>query len=169
MQQQSPQGQAPRSTPGQGRPAADAALAAVRRSREEVRRIFAEHGYLAVNELGQQLGDTLALAQQGATKSQVRNILNSFQAIAETWDATAAGERERQIARLKPNLVYLAARETNQDRKRLLSDLAETLGHGIDGVLEEKLAEDERRRRYTALVDLVEAITAYHRVKASNE
>jgi CRISPR/Cas system CSM-associated protein Csm2 small subunit len=51
----------------------------------------------------------------------------------------------------------------------LLSGLAETLGHGIDGVLEEKLAEDERRRRYTALVDLVEAITAYHRVKARNE
>jgi CRISPR type III-A-associated protein Csm2 len=167
MQQQSPQGQAPRSTPGQGRPAADAAPAAVRRSREEVSSIFAEHGYLAVNKLGKQLGDTLA--QQGATKSQVRNILNSFQAIAETWDATAAGERERQIARLKPNLVYLAARETNQDRKRLLSGLAETLGHGIDGVLEEKLAEDERRRRYTALVDLVEAITAYHRVKARNE
>jgi len=163
MQQQSPQGQAPRSTPGQGRPPSESAWP----SSKEVSSIFAEHGYLAVNKLGKQLGDTLA--QQGATKSQVRNILNSFQAIAETWDATAAGERERQIARLKPNLVYLAARETNQDRKRLLSGLAETLGHGIDGVLEEKLAEDERRRRYTALVDLVEAITAYHRVKARNE
>lgn len=170
MQQRPPQGPSQRPT-GPGRPAASmpsgGAPPLVRLSREQVWRIFADDGYLAVNKFGQELGDTLA--QQGATKSQVRNILNSFQAIAETWDATPAEERRWQIARLKHNLVYLAARETNPERKKLLSDLAETLGHGIDGVLEATEPDERCRRRYTALVDLVEAITAYHRVKARNE
>lgn len=133
-------------------------------TREEVKRIFAPDGYLAVNELGKRLGDTLANRRIG--RSQVRNILNSFQVIAETWDATDVAERGRQIARLKPNLIYLAARDTNRDKKDLLTGLADTLGYGIDAVLEQG---SPNQQRYTALVDLVEAITAYHRAKSNTE
>lgn len=136
-------------------------------TREEVKRIFATDGYLAVNELGKRLGDTLA--NQGIGRSQVRNILNSFQVIAESWDATDESERGRQIARLKPNLVYLAARETNHDKKELLTGLVNTLGYGIDAVLEQGLSNQHRYTRYTALVDLVEAITAYHRAQSRGE
>jgi CRISPR/Cas system CSM-associated protein Csm2 small subunit len=58
----------------------------------------------------------------------------------------------------------------------LLSDLAQTLGHGIDGVLAaaqegDEITDDQFRlcrERFTALVDLVEAITAYHRLRARN-
>ncbi len=129
--------------------------------RDQVQRIFARDGYLAVNELGEQLGRVLA---RDATPSQIRNILNSFQTIAETWEATHEDERERQIAKLKPNLVYLEARETHRDKRELLQGLTDTLGYGIDAVLTG--SPDQVKQRYTALVALVEAITAYHRLQA---
>ena len=135
----------------------------IRLTAEEVGHIFDENGYLAVNMLGQQLGK--ALIDGGASQSQVRTILNSFQAIAETWEATAPTERGRQIARLKPNLIYLAARETAQGKKTMLQGLAETLGFAIDRTLVAGTTE-EMRERFTTVVDLVEALTAYHRVGA---
>lgn len=130
----------------------------------DVTRIFADAGYLAVNELGQRLGDELFAA--GVKNSKVRNILNSFQAIAETWDATGKQERERQIARLQPNLIYFAARETDYKSKPALGRLAATLGQGVDRVLALDQPADEMKQRFTTLVDLVEAITAYHRAKS---
>ena len=130
---------------------------------EEVGHIFDENGYLTVNTLGQRLGK--ALIDGEASQSQVRNILNSFQAIAETWEATALTEWGRQIARLKPNLIYLAARETAQRKKTMLQGLAETLGFAIDHTLAAGTPE-EMRERFTTVVDLVEALTAYHRVGA---
>lgn len=135
---------------------------------EQVRRIFTPEGYLAVNELGERLGRMLS--RDGASSSQIRNILNSLQAISETWDTLDQTEQQkmergRQIGRLKPNLLYLAARETNRTKKDLLVGLATTLSHGIDAVLE---STTDMKQRYSALVDLVEAITAYHRVNAAN-
>lgn len=144
----------------QGRPPA----ASARLAPQHVRRIFDATGYLAVNEHGEQLAN--ALLGAGVTRSQVRNILNSFQAISEGWDAGTPHEQGRQIARLKPNLVYLAARETNPRRKERLVEFAETLGFGIDAVLEGDPNGPDMKRRYTALVDLVEAVTAYHRARA---
>lgn len=141
-------------------------LPSARLTPAEVGRIFAPDGYLAVNDLGQRLGN--ALVDGGATRSQVRNILNSFQIIKETWEAIGGSERGRQIARLKPNLVYLAARETNQGRRELLEGFAHTLGHGIDAVLADG-ATDGVKERFVTLVDLVEAITAYHRVRTRGE
>jgi CRISPR type III-A-associated protein Csm2 len=138
--------------------------ASARLTAQQVRSLFDDTGYLAVNEHGKQLADALVAA--GVTRSQVRNILNSFQAISESWEAGTPQEHGRQIARLKPNLVYLAARETNQQRKGRLAEFAETLGLCVDAVLDGGIAGQEMKRRFTTLVDLVEAVTAYHRARA---
>jgi CRISPR type III-A-associated protein Csm2 len=140
-------------------------------TKEDVERIFANDGYLAVNEFGERLGNRLA--DGGVSRSQVRNILNSFQNIAASWDATAPADRQRelgrQITRLKPNLVYLAGRETKQPARELLRELSNILGWGVDAVLAGNPPDAEKARRYTALVDLVEAMTAYHRAEARGE
>jgi CRISPR type III-A-associated protein Csm2 len=119
---------------------------------------------MRVNDEGRKLGD--ALQGGGVTTSQVRNILDSFQRINELWEKDGPDERGRKLAKLGPNLTYLAARDTNSHRKAVLLGLAETLGSGVDEVLQATDESGERRRRFRALIDLVEAITAYHRLKA---
>lgn len=127
-----------------------------------IRDIFGERGYLAVNQLGKAWGDRLAAGTIKPTR--VRNILNAFQAIAETWDGADPDRQKAEIARLKPNLTYLAARQTDTRQKLHLTELAEFLGQGVDVVLAPTATEAEMKQRYRTLVDLVEAITAYHRL-----
>lgn len=119
---------------------------------------------MAVNDLGRRLGEVLA--DGGVKNNKVRNILNSFQVILETWDGTGHDERQRQIVRLEPNLRYLAARETDSRSRAALEALVALLGRGVEMVVEPVSSASDVKARFTTLVDLVEAITAYHRVKA---
>src|SRR5262245_29305592 len=68
-----------------------------RLSRDQVNGLLAPTGYATVNVLAQQVANTLA--NGGVTKSQVRNVLNSFQNIAEPWESLSPAERRRQIAK----------------------------------------------------------------------
>ena len=93
------------------------------------------------------------LARQRLTKSQIRNIFGTVRQIQLNWPASISdGERRarvRELLLLKPKLAYQAARESK------VGPLADVLDVAIDQV-------GDRRERFQRLVELFEAILAYH-------
>jgi len=132
----------------------------IRLTGAQVEQFFTPAGYANVNVEGQRIGTILA--RQSVTRSQARNILDSFQRITEAWESLDEMERVRSIGRLEPQLIYLAGRELNPYKKALLRDFAETVKLCITAV--ESAGSPDRRNRYTVVVDFIEAITAYHRL-----
>lgn len=131
---------------------------------QQVDSLFSGSGYRFVNDLAKGIAEALVSAK--VTKSQVRNVLNSVQVIGETWDVTDSAEQGRQLARLVPNLYYLAGRETQRGRRDALTAFADTVDACVGNIL---AGEPIDRARYTVLADLVEAVTAYHRLRAGGE
>ena len=93
------------------------------------------------------------LASQRLTKNQIRNIFGAVRQIQMNWAPSASAEdqkaRVRELLLLKPKLAYQAAREPK------MKPLAEVLDTAIDQV-------EGQRERFQRLVELFEAILAYH-------
>jgi CRISPR-associated protein Csm2 len=94
-----------------------------------------------------------ALASSRLTKNQIRNIFGTVRQIQSNWPASISPEdrqaRVRELLLLKPKLAYQAAREPK------VEPLADVLDVAIDHV-------EGRRERFQRLVELFEAILAYH-------
>lgn len=105
---------------------------------------------LLVDEAGQ-AGKQLAANK--LTKNQIRNIFGTVRQIQLNWAPSLSAEDERARVRelllLKPKLAYQAARE------RRVKPLADVLDVAIDQV-------QGKRERFLRLVELFEAILAYH-------
>ena len=93
------------------------------------------------------------LAAKRLTKSQIRNIFGTVRQIQLNWSPSISVEGERARVRelllLKPKLAYQAARESR------VKPLADVLDLAIDQV-------QAKRERFQRLVELFEAILAYH-------
>jgi CRISPR-associated protein Csm2 len=96
-----------------------------------------------------------ALQTAGLTKSQIRGIFGRVRQIKGSWDSQDTQRSMRQVLLLKPRLAYQAAREPK------VRPLAKVLTYGIDSVANGK-TPDEQKERFSAFVDLFEAILAYH-------
>jgi len=93
------------------------------------------------------------LAGEKLTKNQIRNIFGTVRQIQLNWplsmSVTDEKARVRELLLLKPKLAYQAARE------RKVKPLADVLDVAIDQV-------QGQRVRFQRLVELFEAILAYH-------
>jgi len=93
------------------------------------------------------------LAEKRLAKNQIRNIFGTVRQIQLNWSPSISAEDERARVRelllLKPKLAYQSARE------RRVKPLADVLDVAIDQV-------QGQRERFRRLVELFEAILAYH-------
>jgi CRISPR-associated protein Csm2 len=93
------------------------------------------------------------LADDRLTKSQIRNIFGTVRQIQLNWPPSLSDEdkpaRVRELLLLKPKLAYQAAREP---KVRPLADVLDTAIDQVEG----------ERPRFQRLVELFEAILAYH-------
>ena len=93
------------------------------------------------------------LASQRLTKNQIRNVFGTVRQIQMNWPPSISPEDEkarvRELFLLKPKLAYQAAREPK------VKPLADVLDVAIDQV-------DGQRERFQRMVELFEAILAYH-------
>lgn len=93
------------------------------------------------------------LAGNKLTKSQIRNLFGTVRQIQMNWPSSLSPEEEksrvRELLLLKPKLAYQATRQKG------VKPLADVLDLAIDQV-------DGRRERFQRLVELFEAILAYH-------
>ena len=117
------------------------------------------------------------LADQGLTKSQIRNIFGTVRRLQLNWSPSLEGAdkraRVRELLLLKPKLAYQAARQAK------VKPLADVLDLAIDHVVAgdpavkepaEPASEqgtsgvpvDQDRVRFQRFVELFEAILAYH-------
>lgn len=93
------------------------------------------------------------LADKRLAKNQIRNIFGTVRQIQLNWSPSISTEdaraRVRELLLLKPKLAYQAAREPK------VKPLADVLDVAIDQV-------QGQRERFQRLVELFEAILAYH-------
>jgi CRISPR type III-A-associated protein Csm2 len=94
------------------------------------------------------------LVKDSLNRAQIRNIFTEMRQIETMWSRDP-GEALRRLNMLKPKLAYQTARSPQ------LRGLAQVLSEGI--TLVSAAREDERDDHFTRLVDLFEAILAYHR------
>lgn len=98
-------------------------------------------------------GQSLATGRDRLTKSQIRNIFGTVRQIQLNWQSAMEPDEKRAVVRqlllLKPKLAYQAARE------KAVKPLADVLDAAIDQV-------EGKQERFQRLVELFEAILAYH-------
>jgi len=100
------------------------------------------------------------LVKDELTRSQIRNIFTEMRQIETLWSSESSAKKTEALRRLnmlKPKLAYQTARSSP------VKLLAEVLSEGITSV--STASEEERDQRFTRLVDLFEAILAYHRAR----
>ncbi len=95
------------------------------------------------------------LAKDQLTTSQLRNAFGTMRQINFSWESRGSQASLRKALLLKPRLAYQAQR----DQK--MKPLAQVISGAIDYVAESHDSE-EQRRRFGYLMDLFEAIVAYH-------
>ena len=119
--------------------------------RDEVVKIITQDRPKLLVDQAQEAGKQLA--GQRLTKSQIRNIFGTVRQIQLNWSPSLDGAEERARVRelllLKPKLAYQATRESK------VKPLADVLDVAIDQV-------EGQRERFQRLVELFEAILAYH-------
>ena len=119
--------------------------------RDEVVKIITQDKPKLLVDQAQEAGKQLA--GQRLTKSQIRNIFGTVRQIQLNWSPSLDGPEERARVRelllLKPKLAYQATRESK------VKPLADVLDVAIDQV-------EGQRERFQRLVELFEAILAYH-------
>lgn len=97
------------------------------------------------------------LVGNNLTRAQIRNIFTEVRKIEALWNARPKDALWR-LNMLKPKLDYQAV------RTKPVELLRDVLTNAINQVNEAD-SDDERNRRFRVLVDLFEAILAYHRAK----
>lgn len=121
-------------------------------TRDKVIRIITQDDPRLLVDEAEQAGQRLA--RDRLTKSQIRNIFGAVRRIELNWPLSRKDDKDqsapvRELLLLKPKLAYQAARE------RTVRPLADVLDVAIDQV-------EGDRGRFQRLVELFEAILAYH-------
>lgn len=98
-----------------------------------------------------------ALANEGLTKSQIRNIFGEVRKIEAQWSRPEENAREnvRRLLLLKPRMAYQTEREPKA------GPLLSVLTNAIDKVVSADSAKVQHER-FGYFVDMFEAILAYH-------
>jgi CRISPR-associated protein Csm2 len=122
---------------------------------QAVRKIIVDGDARLLVEQSRTFGEELA--KDGLTTSQIRSVFGAVRLVQSTWerDRTQSNANLRKVLLLKPRLAYQAKREPK------LRPLAEVLSSSITFIAEPH-DSDEQKRRFGHMVDLFEAVLAYH-------
>ena len=120
-------------------------------ARDQVEQIITQDDPQLLVEQAKRAGERLAA--KDLSKTQIRGIFGTVRQIQLNWPSRGGGastpSQVRQLLLLKPKLAYQAARDAK------VKPLADVLDAAIDQV-------QGQRVRFQRLVELFEAILAYH-------
>lgn len=106
-------------------------------------------------------GTADSLVKRGLTRSQIRNIFTEMRQIEALW-ATDRAKALRRLNMLRPKLDY------QTERHETVGGLKEVLSRAIE-LVNQATNDEERSRRFRRLMELFEAILAYHHAKGGKK
>ena len=122
--------------------------------------------YLEGNELGSlrrwEAADLVSRADgigrelsQGMTTSQIRNFLDEVNRIEAETRRDGSNFDSSRVVLLKPLLAYAAGRETDRNKKEMLTDFAKLFSAAAEKTTDAK--------DFKKFVDFTRSVVAYHR------